>query len=208
MKDLAFTIELDRIAAKSLVQNYHYSGKLPSTMFSFVCSIVGEPVASCCFGMGAARWKLPVLELTRLVVDPSFRGLVTLSSFVAQCISYLKINTHHTLLISYADPHHGHHGGIYQALSWDYHGREKGNPGIPFFMNMITGEQIHRRTLNAKYGTSAISKVKAILGNEWEPQRPELKHLYWKALNKPGKRKAKLLELHSNPYMKPDNDHS
>ena len=202
---ISYDHTLDFGEAKLLVGAYHYSGKLPpATVFPFVCTVVGHPVLACCFGTGAGRWKLPVLELTRLVVDPSYRGVVFLSSFVSRCIFYIKKNSDYDLLISYADPSHGHHGGIYQALSWDYHGREKGNPGIPFFQNTNTGEQIHRRTLNARYGTSAIAKVKAILGDEWEPQRPELKHLYWKALDRRGKRKAKLLGLTSQSYFKPD----
>jgi hypothetical protein len=55
------------------------------------------------------------------------------------------------LLVSYADPEHGHIGGIYQAMNWVYVGESCG-PGVI----ALNGKPTHRRTISSKYGTSNI----------------------------------------------------
>ena len=59
------------------------------------------------------------------------------------------------LIVSYADPEHGHVGTIYQAMGWVYVGESKGPGGM-----MLKGKPTHRRTINSKYGTSSVVWLK------------------------------------------------
>lgn len=52
------------------------------------------------------------------------------------------------LVVSYADPEQGHHGGIYQAGNWLYVGRSQAQCEV-----MHNGKLMHKRTANALFGT-------------------------------------------------------
>jgi len=70
------------------------------------------------FGAGA-------VELARLVRLPELKE--PLSMFVSACLRWLRRHTDLRYCLSYADTTVGHHGGIYQALSFIYVGKSKGN---------------------------------------------------------------------------------
>ena len=113
----------------------------------------------------------------------------------------LKRQQKYDLVISYADFSQHHHGGIYQACSWNYHGKR--NKRLEGFL--VHGEYIPTRNYNdvliKKFGTCSIDKIKD--DPNVELVYGEGKFLYWKALNKKGKQKAQRLKLQSNPYPKP-----
>jgi hypothetical protein len=184
----------------SLILNEHYSHRLPTG----TCLVVGirdekNKVLACCYfsSITAAQWKEKVVELSRLVKLPNV--LIQLTQLISYGLKVLK-KKGYDLVISYADSNQNHHGGIYQAASWNYHGKREQN--LNGFI--IDGEFVHRRSLYSKYGTSS-SKLKDKLEKKHEVKLlyDEGKHLYWKAINKKGKLKANKLNLQCNPYPKP-----
>ena len=194
--------------ARALVLKHHYSRRWPRRVVLAVTAHEsgglfgdrGRAVAACVFGVPATIWKEPVIELQRLVRLP--RLVFPMSSLIASAATEMRqiyarkaIND---LLVSYADPDHGHHGGVYQSSSWRYAG-EKGHKVSAI---RVDGEEMHPRTAYGRFGTWSPAKlrrrfqsVELVLGAK--------KHLYWRALNRRGKAKAKRLGLKSLPYPKP-----
>ena len=171
-----------------LIERYHYKGNARGVQILFGVWIENDsPLAAVVFGLPNARWKEPVVELTRLVRCDHTR--LPLTKLVSAGCRELK-KSGHDLVISYADPQYGHHGGIYQAASWFYHGKQRKQ----IVAVRIGDEIIHRRTLNTRYGTSSSSKLKVILNREdIEPVHDQGKYLYWKPLNRQGILKARRL---------------
>ncbi len=185
----------------ALVLNEHYSHRLPASSCLVVNAIhKNRYVATCYFSsLSMGHWKEPIIELIRLVKKEGID--LNLTQLISYGLKVLKKKQRYNLIISYADFSQNHHGGIYQAASWNYHGKR--NKRLEGFL--VKGEYIPTRTYNImlikKFGTCSINKikndpnVKAVYG--------EGKFLYWKSLNKRGKQKAQRLGLESNPYPKP-----
>jgi hypothetical protein len=69
----------------------------------------------------------------------------------------------------------------------------------------IDGTFVPGRSCNARYGTQSPRQLaERLAGHTVEPHYDEGKHLYWRALNREGKRKAERLGLKSLAYPKPD----
>lgn len=193
--------------ACALVKRYHYSGRVPSGTRYVVTAHrdgglfgnMGPAIAAVfiCVTQGG-RWAEDVLELARLVRcdDAKFQ----LTRLISITLKHMR-REGEDLIISYADATQDHHGGIYQAASWIYHGkRDASMDGLLINSTFVAG-----RTCNERYGTRSPSKLRSLFP-EWdiEPHYDEGKYLYWKALNRSGKRKAKRLGLKSHSYPKPD----
>lgn len=100
------------------------------------------------------------------------------------------------MVVSYADPYHDHHGGIYQATNWIFTGR---TPAARFFK--IGGDLVHPRTVGSRGIEQSIDAVRRHI----DPNAEEVK--------KPGKFRylypldddmRKRVEPMSNPYPKPE----
>lgn len=190
--------------AKDLVEKYHYSGRSPGNVQCVVTAHqsgglfgdFGPTVAACFFSIPPTRWAEEVWELSRLVRrDDTDISLTQLISFGVK----LSRAKGADLLVSFADKTHGHHGGIYQAASWNYAGaRDRRVDGC-----LVDGTFVPGRSCNSRWGTSSPSKLSTLLGRSVEPHYDEGKHLYWKALSKHGKRKAIRLGLECFSYPKP-----
>lgn len=190
--------------AVALVKQYHYSGRAPSNV-QLVGTLhlpgglfgdFGEAVAAVFFSVPPTRWAEGVTELSRLVRKDGSRIPLTLLIRLA-CRELKKKGL--DLLVSFADAGEGHHGGIYQAGGWNYHGqRERAMDGLT-----INGQFVPGRSCNSIYGTRSPERLKA-KHPEWEiePHYDIGKHLYWRALGREGKRKAARLELKMNDYPK------
>lgn len=60
------------------------------------------------------------VELVRVALKSHFSPVSKICSFA---IKFLKKQSQNIrLIVSYADPEQGHHGGIYQAMNWVYRG--------------------------------------------------------------------------------------
>lgn len=194
-----------RDEARALVLEHHYSHSWPRRIvFALTWHVAGglfgdrgEAVAAAAFGCPNVLWREPVIELQRLVRTPDLT--MPLTSLLSAAVKELYHQLGDELIISYADPNAGHHGGIYQAASWRYAGaKPPARTGC-----YIGGSYVHRRTLNHQYGTSSPRLLRERLAVNVAPVVAAGKHLYWKALNRRGKAKAKRLGLDSLPYPKP-----
>ena len=192
--------------ANQLVKAFHYS-KRPPGMTQTVTTWhepgglfgdYGPAVAACYFSIPPTRWSIPVWELSRLVRTPECEAPLT--GLISTAINVTKARSP-GLFVSFADPTEGHHGGVYQAASWNYAGkREPTMDGVIFEGRFIPG-----RSCNAKWGTRSPEKL-AKAGIIVEPHYDQGKHLYWRATDSKGKRSARALGLQALAYPKPRND--
>lgn len=193
-----------RDEARALVLEHHYSHRWPNAP-SFVVTwhepggLFGDrgPAVAAVTFSPAGVWKETTTELSRLVRIPGLG--VPLTGLVGAAVRELRRLSLDSLVVSYADPAAGHHGGIYQAGSWLYSGVSASGEAIW----LIDGVEHNRRSIQDMFGTSARRPIKEKLGDRLEWRPCEAKHLYWRPLNRRGKAKAKRLGLKSLPYPKP-----
>lgn len=198
--------------ARPLLIAHHYAAaRIPNARYIFGAAIEGQIKATILISGSSARWEnTNMVELVRLVRSPDYP--FPLSAFLAWAIRQVKKD--HDLLITYADPAHGHHGGVYQASGFFYAGQGTIEPpGRPekknHFQSLIDGFFIDgiftpRRSCNARYGTSSYPKLQALLSECLIiPHRTVNKHLYWRPLRISGRAKAKKLGLKKLSFPKP-----
>lgn len=102
----------------------------------------GEPICAAIFAPPASFvWGPKALELVRLVREP--RCEVPLSQFIAECLATIKREGRFILVVSYADPGAGHHGGVYQAGNWIYVGKSSAKA---VYENVATGRKMSQRS--------------------------------------------------------------
>lgn len=195
-----FVPDVAKGAVDDLVVAYHYSHR-PAAAVQFAAGLEcdGKLVAGCSWSLPTARWHEPVLELTRLVRRDDVPAPLTM--LIGAACRELR-GRGFDLLVSYADVTQDHHGGVYQAASWQYHGQRHSR--VDGFL--VNGRFVPRRSLNNTIGTSSYAGVVDAYGGSATVERHwDLgKHLYWRALTKGGKAKAGRLGLRSGPYPKPD----
>jgi hypothetical protein len=145
------------------------------------CAVFASPVNKY-FGRGA-------VELIRLVRSEAPQG--PLSQFVARAVRWLRRETKLQFLISYADSGQGHHGGIYQALSFDFvrvsdgHANWRGPDGT-----LCSSRAFDQRSPENRVG--------------WVRESGSPKFLYVKALNESRKSLMGRFGWEPLPYPKPD----
>lgn len=140
-------------AARYAVEKWHYSRTIPAGKSVRVgCWEDGRFIGVVMFGMGAGkatcglryglRETLEVCELTRVALS---RHRSPTSRIVAIALRMLKAQCPGIrLVISFADPAEGHHGGLYQAGGWIYTG-DSGEAKLW----LHRGEWKHTRTLSS-----------------------------------------------------------
>lgn len=187
-----------------LVEQFHYSRRLPSNIQAVgtfredggLFGHTGRCVAAIFFTIPPTRWSEEVWELARLVRRDDVH--IPLTALISQACNHLRRNRLIDLLVSYADKTHGHHGGIYQAASWNYDGqREISIDGV-----IHQGIFVPGRSVNSRWGTRSPERLSE-MGITTQPHFDEGKHLYWRSLMRSGDAKAKRLALERNPYPKP-----
>jgi hypothetical protein len=99
----------------------------------------------------AGQWKRfgncesDVIELRRLCcIDDTPKN--TESYFIGWTLRWLKKNTVHKTVVSYADKEYGHFGTIYKASNFVLDGERKGVRVIVF-----NGKRYHDKTIRTKY---------------------------------------------------------
>jgi hypothetical protein len=120
---------------------------------------------------------------------------------IAKTITFLRRSEAIDLVVSFADSTQGHHGGIYQASSWEYDGkRGRMMDGI-----LLNGVFVPGRSCNSKWGTRSPEKLRQMMPTaDVQPHYDDGKHLYWKSLSRRGDAKARRLGLKAEAYPKPD----
>jgi hypothetical protein len=178
-------------SAKYAVENWHYSECLPAGKLVKVGAWeLGKFIGCVIFGRGsnnniAKPYGLTQLECCELVRIALTKHVSPVSRIAAVAIRFLKSQSSGLkLIVSYADPEQGHHGGIYQAGNWIYCGRSKAQQDV-----IYKGEVMHKRTADALFGTIKGMQKSAIF---W-------KHKYLMPLD--AEMRAKILPL-AKPYPK------
>jgi hypothetical protein len=139
------------------VEQHHYSHNLNGVKISFCFSATykGALVGAVVYGQfSTTAWKRfgesekEVLELRRLVFLDSV-GKNAESRMIGYTLRWIKKNAPEIkIVVSYADPMHGHSGVIYKASNFEYIGLSGKDRG---FTDPETGRTYHSRALRTKY---------------------------------------------------------
>lgn len=145
------------LEVRGFVEQRHYSHSVNGVKITqcFRVDCTGVLVGAVVFGaMSTTAWKRfgateqEVLELRRLVlVDEAERN--SESRVIGFCLRWLRRHTPEVaVIVSYADPAHGHSGVIYRASNFEYVGTSAADKG---FRDPTTGKVYHSRALRTKY---------------------------------------------------------
>jgi hypothetical protein len=137
-------------AAKFACLNWHYSKAMPVGKLVKVGAWEnGKFIGVVIFGRGANNNMLKPFgleqddgcELVRIALT---KHEIAVSKIMAVAIRFLKKSQPGLrLIVSYADPEQGHHGGIYQACNWIYAG-----PSDKAIKIFYKGKWSHKKTVN------------------------------------------------------------
>lgn len=141
---------------RGFIEKHHYSRSINGCKVSRCFALhddTGKLVGAALFGaLSTTAWKRygenegDVVELRRFVcLNECPRN--TESWFLARCLKALKLESDYKVCVSYADPHHGHCGIIYQAANWNYLGQTP--PDV--LLRTPDGKYYHSRALRTKY---------------------------------------------------------
>lgn len=140
-------------AAAYAVRHWHYSRTMPvGTAQRYGVWEAGSFVGVVLFGRGAAPnlgaafgfGRYDVCELTRVALR---EHAAPVSQIVPRAVAALRRSSPATRVVfSFADPWHGHHGGIYQAMNWLYLGT---TADARRYRDRVTGELHHQRVVTA-----------------------------------------------------------
>jgi hypothetical protein len=190
-------------AAKYAVENWHYSKVLPVPPLVKVGAWEdGKFIGAVIFSRGANNNLLKPFGLTCVEGCELTRVALTqhktqVSRIIKMAMMFLKKNSPSLrLIVSFADPSEGHHGGIYQAGNWIYTGRRP--PTIEFIAP--DGKQWHGRMVSKDGRIKVQGKYrKCWKTSQCTPVGKTGKHRYLMPLDK--EMRAHILPL-SKPYPK------
>lgn len=207
---------VDTNTARSFISKYHYSKSCSNVVIAlgeFIdngTTLVNCIVFNYCAGREMAKQVMKggdntnTLELARMVsLEPKPKNLESYS--IARAFNWLKQNMPHIkIIISYADNTAGHHGYCYQASGFTYYGQSR-----PTKEHYLDGVRIHERVLNSRYGTSASSELKKLLGDRYVCKLNEkTKSRYYKIIAQNRREREQITKnilVSSLPFPKGDN---
>jgi hypothetical protein len=146
----------DAKAARFACLNWHYAKSFPvSRSACYGVWESGRFVGAVIFAKGATPWLaspygLKMVEVAELVRVALRDHEAPVSQIVMAAVALLRERSPGLrLLISFADPLRGHHGGIYQAMNWLYLGGSKSSGSFL----APDGRLLHRRAYTGRnYG--------------------------------------------------------
>ena len=163
MKVSDFTIEpVPKKAVDSFIKKWHYSQSTRGLHISHCFGLYSDDGP---FGLprmiGAMIYGIPamygvaeryykddpsvVIELNRLCcIDDTPK--CTESYFIGKTLRWLKKNTEHKIIVSYADAHYNHTGIIYRATNFKYEGLTAKGRVIDY-----NGRMYHDKCIRTKY---------------------------------------------------------
>jgi hypothetical protein len=142
---------------RPFIEEHHYSKSINGVKITqcFQVTFNSGTVGAILFGqLSTTAWKkfatyeYEVLELRRLVLlDECPKN--SESRVISLAIKWIKKHLKRvTVIVSYADPNHGHSGVIYKASNFHYMGKSAADTG---FLNPENGKTYHSRALRTKY---------------------------------------------------------
>lgn len=185
---------LSHEAAEAAVVRWHYSKRMPkSKLVKIGVWEHGKFVGVIIFGVGATgdlvkRYGLLPEQGCELVRVALTKHATPVSRMVAIALRMLRAaNPGIRLVVSFADPEHGHAGGIYQAGGWTYDGMTASSDEY-----LYKGKRWQGRSFrNSHKGMERHPDVKIVKGSR--------KHRYLMPLD--AEMRARILPL-SKPYPK------
>lgn len=189
-------------AAKFACSNWHYSKSIPVPPLFKIGVWENKKFVGCViFSRGASSNLLTPYglkqdegcELTRVALTehnaPVSKILRIAFLFLKKKCEKLK------LIVSFADPQYGHHGGIYQAGNWIYAGDTAKGKEYWFKNKRLHSRQVSEKGWNIQQG----QKRKTVKPSQCKILNTSGKHRYLMPLTK--EMKKKILPL-SKPYPK------
>jgi hypothetical protein len=144
-----------RGAIAAFIEQWHYSGSINGCIADYCFSLHdGEHMIGAMFYgrmAMAGQWKRfakhehDVVELRRLCcIDDTPKN--TESYFIGASLRWLKCNTQHQVVVSYADAEYAHTGVVYRASNFTLEGKRAGARVIEF-----NGKRYHDKAIRTKY---------------------------------------------------------
>jgi hypothetical protein len=142
---------------KDFIETYHYSKSINGVKITQCFKVLFNDrlVGAVLYGaLSTTAWKKfsdkehKVLELRRLVLLDEV-GKNSESRVIGASLRWIKKNLKEIeVIVSYADPNHGHTGIIYRASNFQYLGLSASDVG---YEDIETGKKYHSRALRTKY---------------------------------------------------------
>lgn len=116
-------------AARFAVLRWHYSRSMPSGKLVKIGVWENDAFIGCVlFGRGSSPFlgqayrleQTEIAELVRIALGPHVTPVSRIGAIALR--EYRRLCPGTRLIVSFADPEQGHHGGIYQAMGWIYAG--------------------------------------------------------------------------------------
>ena len=136
--------------AEQTIKDHHYTRSVPSGKSYYVKYDDAIVVWSIPANYNIARFVLgweggTVWELSRLWAPDGHRPSL-LTEAISAALKVLRREETVDAVVSYADPNAGHHGGVYRAASWIYHGQSEESR---VYVSKETGEHVSRRAFHS-----------------------------------------------------------
>ncbi len=206
MKDLVIA-NCDKRTLKAILAQNHYSGTCSSITVGYGVYWRGQLKGGIVFSAGVGRFAnaycrickpTEIVELTRLWLhdDLPKNGESRVIGLALRVLR--KGRGRFRAALSYADEYAGHVGTIYQATNFRYMGTSTSASS----KIRIGGLIVNSRSLNSRYGTHSVPRLRKILGRddiEYVREKTR-KHAYVYPLTDDV---AKWLDEHRKPYPKP-----
>lgn len=165
------TLKLDwcsHQAAKYAVENWHYSRRMPKSKLAKMGVWENETFIGCViFGVGATSdlvkaYGLRAEQGCELVRVALCRHQTPVTRILAIALKILqKTFTGLRLVVSFADPEQGHHGGIYQGNGWLFAGTSQASDEY-----LYKGKRWQGRSFRNKYkGMEKHPEVQIVKGS-------------------------------------------
>lgn len=190
-------------AAKHAVTWWHYSGSMPTgKLMKFGVWERGEFIGVVLYGRGVIyrigdQFGLDQTEVCELVRVALREHETPVTRIVAITLRMLRRACPGLrLVISFADPNHGHHGGIYQAGNWTY----LGLPSARNAFMMICGELMHSRSAGSKFGTGSMRWIREHVDPNAHRVEEQSRYKYAMPLDP---RMRRQIEVLARPYPRP-----
>ena len=187
-------------AAKFAVENWHYSKTLPvGKMVKIGAWEDSKFIGTVIFAWGMNKdlgtpYGLKVGQCAELVRVALTKHASEVSKIIAIAIKFLrKQSPGLRLLVSFADPSEGHHGGIYQAGGWQYTGTSSQEAEWT-----LSGRRLNRRAYTGQQFGGGKSSVAGIPKGAIKRKTPG-KHRYLMPLD--AETRKRIIPL-SKPYPK------